>query len=126
MEKRFSWIVSALMNGFGLFTSDARYVVPSRQTRDDLGSELNKEGETGIIDEDLGFLKKRVLRLGTGLAHAEQPPSRTRRFITNVTMVRERTDEVDTVTNMLVFQSRYEHSENFLRRPTRGCAEAHR
>jgi dibenzofuran dioxygenase beta subunit len=97
-----------------LFTEDARYVMPSRQTHEPgQGAEVSGEGELGLIEDDKGFLAMRVKRLGTGLAHAEQPPSRTRHFVTNVVVLAERDDEYEVSANVLVFQSRYEKSEDF-------------
>jgi 3-phenylpropionate/cinnamic acid dioxygenase small subunit len=58
-------------------------------------------------------LELRVKRLGTGLAWAEEPPSRTRHFVMNVEIVRDEGDEVEVHSNVLVFQSRYATYEQF-------------
>ena len=46
----------------------------------------------GHFDEDMYALRKRVQRLATDHAWTEDPPSRTRHFVTNVRTFRYRTD----------------------------------
>ena len=53
---------------------------PDRYVEDDLG----KEDELAILDETKQTLSQRVARLDTGMAWAEDPPSRSRHLITNV------------------------------------------
>ena len=69
-----------------LFTEDARYWMPVRQTIQGRPEGNYGEGQFAVnyFNEDLAQLAARVKRLDTGLAHAETPPSRTRRLITNV------------------------------------------
>jgi len=66
----------------GLLTDDIRYVMPVQVTRS------RGAGATGPamdhLDEDLHALRLRVQRLATGHAWTEEPPSRTRHFVTNV------------------------------------------
>lgn len=64
-------------------------------------------------EDDREFLEMRVARLESPLAHAEQPPSRTRHFVTNIEVVEAGADEVDAHANILVFQSRLERTEGF-------------
>jgi 3-phenylpropionate/cinnamic acid dioxygenase small subunit len=59
------------------------------------------------FDEDMFSLRKRVERFDTEHAWAEDPPSRTRRFVTNVRCwPGEADDEVIAVSNVLLFRSR--------------------
>ena len=81
-----------------LFTDDVRYWMPVRSTRYPRRSkaivvldpdrheeeELAKDGELGIFDESKETLCRRVARLDTGMAWAEDPPSRTRHLVSNV------------------------------------------
>ncbi len=46
--------------------------------------EVDPEREVSIIYDDMARLSDRVWRLQSGMAWAQQPPSRTRRLITNV------------------------------------------
>ena len=53
---------------------------PDRYVEDD----LTKEDELAILDETKQTLSQRVARLDTGMAWAEDPPSRSRHLITNI------------------------------------------
>ena len=66
-----------------LFTEDIVYRMPVRVTRAHTleGSILN---DMDHFDEDMYSLKKRVERFETEHAWTEDPPSRTRHFVTNV------------------------------------------
>ncbi|MBF6569719.1 MAG: aromatic-ring-hydroxylating dioxygenase subunit beta [Candidatus Binataceae bacterium] len=96
-----------------LFTDDTRYWIPVRQTRDSREESVGKEDSIALVEDDKSFLILRVKRFDTGLAHAEQPPSRTRHFVSNVVITADRGEVCEVRSNVLVFQSRYEKSENF-------------
>src|ERR1700739_4697100 len=53
---------------------------PDRYVEDD----MTKEDELAIFDEDKQTLGQRVARLDTGMAWAEDPPSRSRHLISNI------------------------------------------
>src|SRR5436190_23923526 len=81
-----------------LFTDDVRYWMsgrsnrypksskaiaildPDRYVEDDIG----REDELAILDETKETLSGRVARLDTGMAWAEEQPSRTRHMISNI------------------------------------------
>jgi 3-phenylpropionate/cinnamic acid dioxygenase small subunit len=66
-----------------LFDDDATYEVPVRVTREkDAPWELAPSAH--IFDDTKQTLAIRVQRLATDFAWAEQPPSRTRHFVTNI------------------------------------------
>lgn len=75
-----------------LFTDDARYRMPTRRAvakstvnaRVSVEEELAGAHELAWFDETKATLAVRVMRLKGGIAWAEDPPSRTRRFVTNV------------------------------------------
>lgn len=96
-----------------LFTPDARYAVSARQVSRTGAEQLGKEDEAPLADDDFEFLAIRLERLDTGLVHATQPPSRIRRFITNVLIVAERPAELEVISNLLLFHARHEDSERF-------------
>ncbi len=91
-----------------LLTDDVRYYIPTRQTMQHRreGTFAEDEYSVAIIRDDKEFLKKRVGRLDTGLAHAETPPSRTRHLITNVEVVDDGGDEITVYSNFVVYQGR--------------------
>ena len=90
-----------------LFTEDIVYRMPVRVTRAHTleGSVLNGMDH---FDEDMYSLKKRVERFETEHAWTEDPPSRTRHFVTNVRVYAgEKGDGEYTVKSyVLLFRSR--------------------
>jgi 3-phenylpropionate/cinnamic acid dioxygenase small subunit len=96
-----------------LFTDDAMYWMPTRQTAESLERGVRTRGELALFEDDKQFLLARARRLETDLAHSEQPPSRTRHFVTNVAVLTTRDNEVEVHSNILVYQSRLERTENF-------------
>jgi phthalate 3,4-dioxygenase subunit beta len=89
-----------------LLTDDARYVMPVRVTSP---HSLTDSAMTDMehFDEDRYSLEKRVSRFETDHAWAEDPPSRTRRFVTNVRCWHGKSeDELHVVSNLLLFRSR--------------------
>ena len=83
---------------------------PDRYVEEDLAG----EEELAILDETKETLKARVARLDTGMAWAEDPPSRTRHFVGNIEV--EPADgaaDFRVRTNFLVYRSRAETEEDF-------------
>jgi dibenzofuran dioxygenase beta subunit len=97
----------------GLFTEDVRYWMPITETREVRQARDHVPGEWAFMEEDSRFLAKRMERLAGGLAHAEQPRSRTRRFISNVLVTPGEDGDVVAECNFIVFQSRRANSEQF-------------
>jgi len=111
-----------------LFTDDVRYWMPVRSTRYPRRSkaiavldparheeeELAKDSELGIFDESKETLCRRVARLDTGMAWAEDPPSRTRHLVSNVEVEPgEHDGELKIYSSFLVFRSRGETEQDF-------------
>jgi 3-phenylpropionate/cinnamic acid dioxygenase small subunit len=70
--------------------------------------------ELGLFDEDIETLTARVARLDTGMAWAEDPPSRTRHLITNIEIASGASDsEVTVYCNFIVYRSRGETEQDF-------------
>ena len=81
-----------------LLADDLRYWIPMRSNRYSAasksisildgsryeGDDLSKESDQAFMEEDKGSLRRRVDRLDTGMAWAEDPHSRTRHLISNV------------------------------------------
>jgi phthalate 3,4-dioxygenase beta subunit len=71
---------------------------------------VDQREDMAHFDEDRASLAMRVARLGTDRAWTEDPPSRTRRFVTNVrTFVGELADgqeELEVESSLLFFRSR--------------------
>ena len=89
-----------------LFTDDAEYLMPVRVTRE-RGEGDGFSEDSNYFEETRGSLELRVRRLETEYAWAEDPPSRTRHFVTNVRVAEgEEEDEVAVRTNLLLYRSR--------------------
>jgi len=86
-----------------LITEDIRYVMPVRVTTARGAPASNGMGH---FDEDMYALRKRVKRLATDHAWTEDPPSRTRHFVTNVRTFRAGPDELKAESALLLFRSR--------------------
>lgn len=83
---------------------------PARYAEEDATAETG----LGLFDEDLKSLTARVARLDTGMAWAEDPPSRTRHLVTNIEVVPDASAaEVTVHCNFLVYRSRGETEQDF-------------
>ena len=89
----------------GLLTEDIRYLMPVRVTTA-RGAPASTRTGMGHFDEDMYALRKRVQRLATDHAWTEDPPSRTRHFVTNVRTFRAAPDELRVESALLLFRSR--------------------
>ena len=100
-----------------LFSDDSLYWMPVRHNRlresmDEKwepSKEIEDESGLGYFEDNKSRLTRRVGRLKTGMAWAEDPPSRTRHFISNIE-TRPGNDDVDLIvqSNFLVYRSRNE------------------
>src|SRR6267143_417193 len=83
---------------------------PDRYVEDD----ITKEDELAIFDETKATLGGRVARLDTGMAWAEDPPSRTRHLITNIEVEPgDAASEVKVYSNFMAYRSRPETPPDF-------------
>lgn len=111
-----------------LFTDDVRYWMPMRSNHYPASSkainildgsryeeeDLSKEGELAVMDETKDSLERRVARLDTGMAWAEDPPSRTRHFVSNIEVeAGERESELGVYSNFILYRSRAETEQDF-------------
>ncbi len=75
---------------------------------------IGREDELAILDETKETLTGRVARLDTGMAWAEDPPSRTRHLISNIEVeAGENEAEIKVYSNFLVYRSRAETEQDF-------------
>jgi len=99
----------------GLFADDIHYWMPTRynRTRPERHLDTSKPDEIAFFDEDLASLKMRIKRLDTGMAWAEDPPSRTRHLVTNV-QIRPRSagGEYEVTSCFLLYRTRLETDLN--------------
>lgn len=93
-----------------MLTGDVVYRMPVRVTaaytlEDSLLADMHH------FDEDRYSLEKRVARFETEHAWTEDPPSRTRRFVTNVRAFELPDDELEALSSVLLFRSRGDANE---------------
>ena len=97
-----------------IFTDDLFYFMPRRKNvyRKDLAREITKYGDLAIMEESKQDLEMRVQRLDTGMAWAEDPPSRTRHIIANLVVEPLENGEVKTRTAFLLYKSHLETDQD--------------
>jgi 3-phenylpropionate/cinnamic acid dioxygenase small subunit len=111
-----------------LFTDDVRYWMASRTNRYPKSSkaiaildldryvedDIGREDELAILDETKETLSGRVARLDTGMAWAEDPPSRTRHMVSNIEVEAGAVEsEIRVYSNFIVYRSRAETEQDF-------------
>ncbi len=111
-----------------LFTDDVRYWMASRTNRYPKSSkaisildpdryvedDVGREDELAVLDETKETLTGRVARLDTGMAWAEDPPSRTRHMISNIEIEPGDVDsELRVYSNFIAYRSRAETEQDF-------------
>jgi 3-phenylpropionate/cinnamic acid dioxygenase small subunit len=103
------WLLdnNQLEQWLALICEDVRYWAPVRENLTLDEECLEQTGLLTHFDEDKVTLGLRVARLRTGSAHAEEPPSRTRHFVSNVKVLEAVSSlEVVVDSNFSVFRSR--------------------
>jgi len=112
-----------------MFTDDVHYWMPTRTNfyRKDSKAiavldrsslerqeEMSNEREVAFFDETKQTLQMRVARLDTGMAWAEDPPSRTRHIFTNIQVEEgDKPDELKVFCNYLLYRNRLGTEQDF-------------
>jgi biphenyl 2,3-dioxygenase beta subunit len=80
----------------GLLADDIHYWMPIRRTvaSSDIEREFTKPGDMAFFDDDREILEVRVRKLEAGSAWSEDPPSRSRHFVSNVRITEIDGDEL--------------------------------
>src|SRR4051812_20024735 len=98
---------AALLDGWrldewlALLTEDAIYRVPSNDR-----PQSDPKDALFLIADNIERIRARVTRLKDKSAHAEYPPSRTRRIVSNVRIVESLPDTVKAEANFIVSRFR--------------------
>lgn len=91
-----------------LLDPEIEYRMPVRTTQERTAG-LGFSEESWHMNEDFDSLETRVVRLDTDFAWAEDPPSRTRRFVTNVRPTPGGAEDLTAVrSNLLLYRARYD------------------
>jgi len=102
---------------FAMLTNDAIYWVPCN------GEGIDPNREISLVYDDHARLRDRIDRLNSGVAHAQSPPSRTCRLISNV-HIDQASDDAARVNSAFfvyelrqarqrIFAGRYQHRLRF-------------
>jgi 3-phenylpropionate/cinnamic acid dioxygenase small subunit len=94
----------------GLIADDIHYWMPIRRTvaSSDIDREFTRPGEVAYFDDDREFLEMRVKKLEAGSAWSEDPPSRSRHFVTNVRILDVAGDEITVEACFHLYRTRLE------------------
>jgi 3-phenylpropionate/cinnamic acid dioxygenase small subunit len=107
-----------------LLSPQVEYVVPARHVPQldntqreteaflNRAQEFNRAGEPPLRDEKHLHLMIRVMRSLKMIAWTENPPARTRRFVSNIEIVSENDNHLEVFSNTLLYYSRHEHQEH--------------
>ena len=97
-----------------LLTDDIHYWMPIRRTTTarEVDAEFTRPGDMAFFDDDKDMLTLRVQRLSVGRAWAEDPPSRTRRLVTNIRLLGIDGDELATSANFQLYRTRLDSEED--------------
>ena len=97
-----------------LLTDDIHYWMPVRRTTTarEVDREFTQPGGVAFFDDDKAMLKMRVDRMLVGGAWAEDPPSRTRRLVTNLRILAAEGDELTVASNFQLYRTRLNSEED--------------
>jgi biphenyl 2,3-dioxygenase beta subunit len=97
-----------------LLADDIHYWVPIRRTTTarEADNEFTKVGDMAFFDDDLEALKLRVDKTTKANSWAEDPPSRTRHFVSNVRLLGGTTDEIDVGCNIHLYRTRLDSEQD--------------
>jgi biphenyl 2,3-dioxygenase beta subunit len=97
-----------------LFADDARYFMPIRRTRlqKEVDQEFTQPGEMASFNDTKPLLAGRVTKLLSGRSCSEDPPSRTRRLVTNVRVMDDDGQELTVASNFLLYRTRLNSLED--------------
>jgi 3-phenylpropionate/cinnamic acid dioxygenase small subunit len=120
---REAWLLDErrLREWLDLFTEDVLYFMPRRKNvpRRESHREVTPPGDLALLEEDRRYLEMRVARLDSGMAWAEDPPSRTRHLIGNLVVEPLDGGPVQAKTAFIVYRSHLETDREIVA----GCRE---
>jgi 3-phenylpropionate/cinnamic acid dioxygenase small subunit len=115
--EQFLYYEAALLNErlfdewFALLADDLRYYAPLRTTRSsrEQDEEQSRPDDIAFFDDSKASMSLRIKRLHTSSAWAEEPPSRTRRFLTNMRIAPSaKAGEFEVASAFLLYRNRAE------------------
>jgi 3-phenylpropionate/cinnamic acid dioxygenase small subunit len=94
----------------GLLADDIHYWMPIRRTvtLSDIDREFTKPGDMAYFDDDRELLEVRVRKLEAGSAWSEDPPSRSRHFVSNIRILDVAGDDITLEACFHLYRTRLE------------------
>lgn len=91
-----------------LVAEDMHYWMPIRRTvtNSNLDREFTRPGDMAFFDDTRELLEMRVRKLEAGSAWSEDPPSRSRHFVTNVRIVGEEGTDLEVESCLCLYRTR--------------------
>jgi 3-phenylpropionate/cinnamic acid dioxygenase small subunit len=89
-----------------LWDERASYRMPVRVTHTKRDAKHEFQDNFGHFDDTREMLAMRIKRLGTSTAWAEDPPSRTRHFVTNLRITEGEAGQYHLKTNLMLYRNR--------------------
>ena len=98
----------------GLLADDIHYWMPLRRTTTarETANEFTQPSDMAFFDDDLAMLKMRVQKTTKANPWAEDPPSRTRHFVSNVRLLEGTQAEMSVASNIHLYRTRLESEED--------------
>jgi len=97
-----------------LLTEDIHYWAPIRRTTTakEVAAEFTRVGDMAWFDDDKATLQLRINRLSMGRAWAEDPPSRSRRLLTNIRIMETDGHQIRVSCNFHLYRTRLNSEED--------------
>ena len=97
-----------------LVTDDIHYWMPIRRTTTgrEIDNEFTRPGAMAFFDDDKKYLEIRVKKMTAGNAWSEDPPSRTRHFVTNIRIVDVQDSDITIEANFHLYRTRLDSEED--------------
>jgi benzoate/toluate 1,2-dioxygenase subunit beta len=92
---------------FAMLTDDAIYWVPCN------GEGIDPNREISLVYDDHARLRDRIDRLNSGVAHAQSPPSKTCRLISNIQIQQEAADTAAVTSAFFLYELRQSRQRIF-------------
>jgi 3-phenylpropionate/cinnamic acid dioxygenase small subunit len=84
----------------GMLTADAVYWMPCN------GDGVDPNREVALVYDSFAKLRDRIDRLASGVAHAQSPPSKTKRLVSNVQMEESGEDAAMVLSAFILYELR--------------------
>tara|TARA_R110000868_G_scaffold107362_6_gene293841 strand:- start:13862 stop:14425 length:564 start_codon:yes stop_codon:yes gene_type:complete len=118
--EQFFYVEAALLDAreyrawLDLWTQDCSYWMPIRRTvaLADIDREFTKRGDMSFYDDDKKMLAMRIAKMESGSSWSEDPPSRSRHFVSNVRIASIEGDETSVELAFALYRSRLNDDES--------------